>query len=1759
MKKNHNLFFYISIIIIFSALNLFAQKSQFEIKSTKNGKIRLKADFLNRAEYIKIYRKNSDNFTLIKQLSSDNKKDFIDNNLIGGRKYFYKIELYRKGELVSTEFFEALADATPPEPPVIKPEPEYTNGDFNWIGWEPSASDDVRYYWVLWNTSPDTTIRYAGDTPENMHTNITKDSLKDKVIDLENNTTYYYYVKAVDYVGNESPWVGPVFSTQKNFEDDIIIAKPIADGKILISWKDEFKKYFTNNLVSFSLYRAITLGEILNDNSLISGDINLDENEFIDSNNLVDGRQYHYRLVGNDNLMVENFNLELMASPIVNAKSDATKPCEPYFTDDVKHQYQKEIIVFWNDSCDEIADSFNVYMTMDADTTIPFMDSTGFQPADAFLNNDSYVASFNTPSFCGDYYFTIKAKDIAGNTTRYIPFYKVNIDEIPPLQVKNFIAETNDDGSISLKWDEANDICDDEGLSYYIYRNTVEGEIGDSIAYITGLSFIDNSRDLELGGYYYTIRAVDKVGNISNYTNSVIGYCNRKPEFDFEDNCISESFYTFQVKDYTSHLMGAQIKYYFEFSSDSFATIYKTSGWQDASTYTLTPIYSGKKYYARVKVKLIKNGSELFTTDWSDLLVIERNTSQPSPVQNLTLTATAKGYIKLTWDAPATSQNSECNSIDYYKVYKYIKEDDSIVFITEYKTDKTYFTDTYLKYCDKEYYYKVVPVDIVGNEGNIDDCDFVHGKTSPAPVWTSNTLEILSYNLKDDTLFFKQNSCKDYVKGFAYQIGFDRDFDSTLTNYYKIDSIKIDTFITRDTFFVLPENIDINCDTLFFRVKTIFSDNRESVYSDIYSALIDKESPSAPINTGRYYVNGKANIFWSPSYDECSGLYNYKIVVMDLNSNVLSKFYYSDTLIISDTLFTYCPFLADSTVFKEYNVYIYAVDYAGNEQLADKIIKIVNRPQPPVPPVMVYYDSSRYYINDGEYYAKGDTATVFMTYKLDFSDIAEYNFNVQVALDSEFTDIFDSTGWINLSYIEPNSTDTVYYFYFKFGVNGHPGLKTQIGECKHFYFRAKTWRKIYNDTSDWSNYIVTVQDNKSPFFDNTQGGSVFQYTKRPKAVQYLDWSHSDIIENCSGFKKFVIEGSLYSSFAKIDTILEFPPDCTYTIISHYGKKTDVEEYPYWYKIHLYDNVGNEYVTSPIKTYVNNSNAVMNVIAWDITKSFDVSRFTSGPLAKIEIFSPDTVYFIKIVKSMDSTIQNDENVPFKEVDVPTNHYVDSLNLIVNPYGEDLTKDGYRYITVYLQDKKGIPIDTVRGSILFDQTPPEIISKQNIKLVSNSGKNVNDAVSLSWWGVFDLVNNGDSTSKIKEYRIFRSTDSMDIVNDNNLIFTFTTDSLDKDPYYIANNYEYPFIGKYQYIDKDVIQNMNYYYKICPVDSSNNMQTASQTLVIYTDFIPPSQPVVQKLNEYLQSKDVALVISDIDSDVEYIKIYSSVDTNFKTTVFRSDWINVYGLDTLVFTDFPDNFFNSDNRYYFKVILKDINDNKSEFMTLYKGSNEYVSTIIDDYKPEPIYEIEALRISDKIRIRWKPVSDPGNNPSGINKYVIYQADNDNITKNDTLVSLKNEEITLDKNGYCYYDISISDTTVNYFYKVAAFDNVGLDNFDESAFTSLKNAHLLAKVTKKIPKQFKLYDNFPNPFNPSTYIMFDLKEGFKGNVKVDIFNILGQNIRTLLDKQLTPGQYKIQWNGYDKFGHKVGSGIYFYRINANNEFINTKKMILIK
>ena len=99
--------------------------------------------------------------------------------------------------------------------------------------------------------------------------------------------------------------------------------------------------------------------------------------------------------------------------------------------------------------------------------------------------------------------------------------------------------------------------------------------------------------------------------------------------------------------------------------------------------------------------------------------------------------------------------------------------------------------------------------------------------------------------------------------------------------------------------------------------------------------------------------------------------------------------------------------------------------------------------------------------------------------------------------------------------------------------------------------------------------------------------------------------------------------------------------------------------------------------------------------------------------------------------------------------------------------------------------------------------------------------------------------------------------------------------------------------------------------------------------------------------------------------------------------------------------------------------------------------------------------------------------------------------------------------------------------------------------------------ISDIVPTEFSLANNYPNPFNPTTTISFSIPTQL--DVRVNIYNVMGQLVANVTKGRLDAGTYNVQWNGRDHSGNTLPSGLYFYELDGGKQFRKIKKMTLMK
>ncbi len=134
-------------------------------------------------------------------------------------------------------------------------------------------------------------------------------------------------------------------------------------------------------------------------------------------------------------------------------------------------------------------------------------------------------------------------------------------------------------------------------------------------------------------------------------------------------------------------------------------------------------------------------------------------------------------------------------------------------------------------------------------------------------------------------------------------------------------------------------------------------------------------------------------------------------------------------------------------------------------------------------------------------------------------------------------------------------------------------------------------------------------------------------------------------------------------------------------------------------------------------------------------------------------------------------------------------------------------------------------------------------------------------------------------------------------------------------------------------------------------------------------------------------------------------------------------------------------------------------------------------------------------------------------------------------------------------------------FRPTAEIENTVVEITDNQTYDSALGFNRLALpapvALQTRPEVFALANNYPNPFNPATTIKYALPQA--ADVALTVYNVLGQPVRTLVAEHQNAGRYVVEWDATNDSGHSLSSGMYFYRLQAGGEFLEVKKMLLLK
>ena len=349
-----------------------------------------------------------------------------------------------------------------------------------------------------------------------------------------------------------------------------------------------------------------------------------------------------------------------------------------------------------------------------------------------------------------------------------------------------------------------------------------------------------------------------------------------------------------------------------------------------------------------------------------------------------------------------------------------------------------------------------------------------------------------------------------------------------------------------------------------------------------------------------------------------------------------------------------------------------------------------------------------------------------------------------------------------------------------------------------------------------------------------------------------------------------------------------------------------------------------------------------------------------------------------------------------------------------------------------------------------------------------------------------------------------------------------------------------------DRYAITNAAYYWKLAEGSGTSATIVENPNIANGTIYGATwnTSPVIAAVSDVTINEDenTTITLSATDAEGEAITYGAVIDTNAVTFSISSSTLtltpnaNWNGIANFRLFASDGSSWNSTS---FKLTVAPVNDTPTAF--------EWVSSASDTIN------ITQSNLADTYTLEWDASIDIDGD---VINYLIYAKiglypteEVEEIT--DTAFELVYEEIL----EQVFEGSPVNGATVRF--NVKATD--GIDTVDvtgDSRVIYVNRYDYLSVESEGIPTEFALHENYPNPFNPSTTLRFDLPE--VSNITLTIFNMLGQKIRTYDMQSAAAGYHTLKWNATNDYGDPVGAGVYLYQLQSK-DFVKTRKMVLLK
>ena len=198
-----------------------------------------------------------------------------------------------------------------------------------------------------------------------------------------------------------------------------------------------------------------------------------------------------------------------------------------------------------------------------------------------------------------------------------------------------------------------------------------------------------------------------------------------------------------------------------------------------------------------------------------------------------------------------------------------------------------------------------------------------------------------------------------------------------------------------------------------------------------------------------------------------------------------------------------------------------------------------------------------------------------------------------------------------------------------------------------------------------------------------------------------------------------------------------------------------------------------------------------------------------------------------------------------------------------------------------------------------------------------------------------------------------------------------------------------------------------------------------------------------------------------------------------------------------------------------------------------------VDNLAPN-VANVQARLVNNGVELKWETPNTPD-----LVHARIYKGSTENFSiKQGKLIGVTEERKFFDASG-----------DANTYYRIVVTDDAGNTRVSDAVRVRVSSV-LVQDETSGIPSDFVLDQNYPNPFNPSTTIQFGVPR--PSQVRLEIYDLRGRRVKTLVDQEVNAGYYKVLWDGRNEFGQKVSTGLYFFKLQTPDRLLQ-RKMILSK